>query len=427
MRFLSISKVAIIIISLFLTQEFAFAQKNLGVSKGYIVKSGERHEGEIQAGVMKKLQQTCFFRPTSSESFIAYKPGEIESFYVEGEGTFKSFRNVVVAGKPPTDFFIHLLTDGNVKLFDLVDDQNRFTFLIERNDELKELEKKVVMDRSESGTIVKKTIENYKKTLTDAFTKCPQDVSKVQLYESSLLKVLVKYNTCVDSSFSYVRQRKSIFFSVGYSYGFVNNSFFVDGGIGVTELRSDGYYLAKRDISENYNFKSVSQGVSFEMRVGSNKHFSIMGEALISKTDFDTDIISLKYSTFDLPFSLKYSMGIRSPIRPHVSVGLLFPVLIDDISSFKKIPVTFYRVANRDGTSLSYPIPAELSSATFRTDLEFNRIRLMYSCGLDWFVSNRFKLTGLFRLSFTDISRNDYVSVSNNSSTLYLGAVYNFK
>ena len=164
------------------------------------------------------------------------------------------------------------------------------------------------------------------------------------------------------------------------------------------------------------------------MGVGHNKHFSILGGALISKTKIETEILSLQYSTFDLPFSLKYSAVLRSPIRPHVSVGMLFPVLINDFSEFKQMPITYYKTFNKNGTPYSYDgIAAGTSSFTFRTDLEFNRISLIYACGLDWFVSDRFKITALYRVSFTDISRNDQVSVENYGRTLYLGAVYNFK
>ena len=396
------------------------AQQNLRVSKGYIIKAGNKLDGDIMTGTRSMLQQKCFFRPNSSKNFVEYKPGDIESFFVENEGYFISYSDSR-AGKPPLSFFLHVLADGRIKLFDLFE-RNSIRYFIVKNGILIPLEKSVVMDRTESGAMVKRVHETYKKTLRDSFVECPQDVSKVHLTTSSLLSVISLFNTCLDSTSSIVYKQKRNILSIGYSYGFVNNRLQIDAVDGVLE-RSDGYYRSDfSTINKNFSFSSVSSGLNFEIGIGQNKHVSMMGGMMVSKTDFSNDKFSIKYTSLDFPVAIKYSFLLGLPIRPHVSVGLLVPFLINNNS--RLYPLPFYRFLDLKGNQVSSDGISTKALIMSDNQWDLNNILLTSSVGLDYFVNNRLKITSQFRIQGSSISREDQVGMLLTSKTLFVGLLY---
>ena len=183
------------------------------------------------------------------------------------------------------------------------------------------------------------------------------------------------------------------------------------------------YRASTQEISKDIKFKSATQGLSFEIGVGKNKHFSLTSGIMFSGVELASNKMFIKYTNLEVPVSMKYSAFLGSPLRPHISVGLVMRNTIHNYSELYFLPS--YKFADLRGNPIPDDgIPDGAIKPMYRDQFYLDKLQLVSAFGLDYFVNSRLEITSQFRMAQSSISGKSSVTMILASKTLFVGLLY---
>jgi hypothetical protein len=381
---------------------FGIAQKNSQTVPGYIMKGEERIDGEIRSVARKQVHVKCRFRANGSGSFTDYKPGEIEQFFIEGEGFFKSRLRVLIDNKTYEDLFLRELVPGKATLFEYAGADKSPKYFVEKDGKLTQLILVATISRNSDGSLVKFKDEVYKRTFYEVFSDCPQNTAKISFTRSALSAAVADYNSCIDPSLKSETYRPRPIGFLGLSYGVTFNTLHVEKLGKMLFATDEGTVGVDFSASKQKTFfKTYSGGVTFDVGFMTNKHFTFTTGAIIAKGIIDHNTFEIRYSNLDLPFILKYTALLKHRVRPFVGAGVIVPIQLS--TKTKLIPFTGYRYFDWSGEPLSEPVTYPYALQR-KDEFDSSIPKFTATLGIEFIISDRIKLSTYYRAESQEIS-----------------------
>jgi hypothetical protein len=389
------------------------------ISKGYLIKNGETIQGEFIVSNTRKLFKEASFRASSSSSFEIYQPTDISEYYVEGLGYFlskpefdKKFESSLKA-----KYFFQILDRGKAILYVVNDDSKKDHFFIEKDNNVTELEFSQKIARNELGQQVKQSDKKYLATLREYFSDSQSELNyKINFNSSQLKKLVSSYNKSVDPTYITINKQ-----SVVKHIGIVFSESFSSTKLGTKNIivpaaplgGSNGFnYVNLFDLNNrSYSYNNLGFGISSEIFLGRNKHFSFLAQLIYAPRSFVSEEMSYSVKSIELPLGLKYRVALGSPIRPYVGLGIVVPLITTKKFVFSPLPVFDFTgdpIFDQQGNQVYLPKDAS-------DDIQTGALRTRASL----FIGLEAKITKKTSLSFQ--GRFENLNYSENFFTLKTG------
>jgi hypothetical protein len=281
--------------------------------KGFIVKaSGDTVSGFVKVIGNKAAPSGCYFKSTPQGQEVAYTVSDLAAF---GLTDYRYYQVIQVNNEP---VMAQALVAGKLSLFSVNE-----KFYIQNDSTTKEL----IMERVklENNQIHEKKI--YVGTLRVLMSDCPtlnRKIDQARFVESSLTSVVEAYNHCAGADVvAYKKNLPSLKLTIkpvaGVNYTHlaisVSSLFKVNFGY-LDELKSSsisptvgiGFSASTPKITDNFSF-------DFDVRYLSS---SLSQTVIYSKSTYDYNKVSFKYSAILLPITFAYKFDLN----PQLSMGL---------------------------------------------------------------------------------------------------------
>lgn len=410
MRFI---KLIVFILALLICPHLTRGQKNIKYSSGYILIAKDTLTGFIYSDIQRLMHQSCKFKSSTDSPSTDYLPSQIKGFYSKEIGYFRSIENVKFNGIENGDYFFLELERGKAGLLLYQDVAGKNHFFLEKDSSISELKKNVITERNDDGAIVKRTEYLYRGALKSGFADCPQDVSKLNFDQGSLMKTIWSYNRCIDPQHKPLANSQRRLY-LGYSYGAVQNNLTMDNYVPVLRVLPSASFADLKDFNDQkYSFNSATHGLFLEFGLGKNKHFSFNSGVLYSSVAFANSKLSFDYSNLDFVIAPKYSLFMQWPVRPFVAAGFIIQASLSNNSKSQSVP-TFSEPAltspklDKDGNQVMVEpiIPSEFTVA---------KMHPFVTVGIDFFVYKNSRISGQVRFEKVDLSNSSNIDLKMSS------------
>jgi hypothetical protein len=379
-------------------------QANQRTTKGYIIENGQKVEGEIKTSLRRQLHMVCEFRPSAGTGFVQYRPSDIQGFFIEGEGHFKSRVGLAVDSLAPANFFLLEIVSGPISLFEMIGGDRKPKYFIEKDGELRQLIKRESLERGENGAYVKIVDHLYRRTLNVAFAGCPQNTQRISYVRSSMANAVRKYNQCADPNQKeqVVRERRRTY--GGVSYGMMFNTVENDFPPYIDARGSQTYRFDLRNLSRKVNYRSSSVGFTYEFGFMRDKHFTAITGLLYSSGTIDHQAFKIEYTNLDVPLYLDYTMLLSSPVRPFIGAGFIFPIGVERKINQALLPG--YIIDSNGNPVSNDGTPDAEATLQPNDNYKTSLAKLSATAGLAFFLNDRLKVTLQYRMEGARITND---------------------
>ena len=402
-----------VIIGLFsIIQCYALSQSKQ-FRRGYIVSfSSDTTFGYIQESEINSICSYFYFKKDSLiEKIETYYPNEIKFFYYETNNFFIS-RRITIDNHDQFKFF-KILISANTSLYQsshenkiiyLLEKKGKDTVLLSKKDNT--MVYKTNADGSEGSAGIKEDIRyrSYLKYLLSDCSELKNDLNNVGFYEEDIIKIIEKYNKCLnpDSVIKHYSTPTIIkfhystvigshstlmtFYGEPFNNAHLNNKFGIDAGVGFG-LSYLSFYLQLNLIYSQY-------------------HSKYSGELFPNSGDIEN--LDFSFSYIIIPVSFRYYLLNNKKIMPYFFLGGQLGYLIYKNVNWKS---TF---ASRNNDN--YPI-----------DLTYNNKGYLIGVGLTIPFIYIKPISVELGYSSSDANYNNSVNAALNLSNFYCSLIFNFK
>jgi hypothetical protein len=343
----------IVLIILLFSYSTMFSQ--IEYLNGYVIKGNDTINGYLKNEPLKSLHYKISLK-TSLESTTerVYLPGDIDEFYIENFGRFRSkhfnvrYVSDIMKSQDNNpiekeefkgeDIFAKVLAMGKANLYLFIDQHAVNHYFIEK-DTIYELYVKkkftVMPDNADSRDMNKMLViqKNYLGKLDYIFGDCPKLKSKiksVRLNENALTSIVNEYNRFMGSGYKAENRVEVIHFEKGVGVGIsLNNNFifsqtqsiFVDDSQPYNFTPTGGIYL---------NFLMPKLSNTFSLSTGLqylNNKFIRSYDTVMNNYSY-TYNVNLNTHFIKLPIYIKYTFN-QFKIKPYVTAGLFSNFVIN--------------------------------------------------------------------------------------------------
>lgn len=182
-----------------------FAQS--GFRAGYVLPlSGDTLRGEVDYRGEQRNSLLCRYRPSATGAVVEYQPGQIRAYGFAG-GT--NYQSKTLPEKTTASAFLEALVLGRAELFHRVDDRNQDRYYIGTAATAPAVQALGISDTTVTrydetqhrNVTTQQRLYTFRNVLWPIMADCPSvqtTVAKVELKQTSLIKLVSAYNTCIN-------------------------------------------------------------------------------------------------------------------------------------------------------------------------------------------------------------------------------------
>ncbi len=280
---------------------FTIAFQALGQNdfrNGYVITlERDTIQGEVDYRSNAKNYQSCLFKNSSGRT--EYFPDQIVGF---GYTNDKFFTSEIIDG-----WFVEALVIGDLSLY-------KFTkkYVLQKANETYEIEKKTI-ETQVNGVEEVRLDNRWRGVMSFLIGDCLQEsqniVNSLVFKEKQLTKLVSRYNTCKDNSYTVFKINKPwTKFNLGASLGITRSMIRIQNQSGSFSYLDKTYNSIEPSIAILMAISSprITENVAFQMEMHFSKsNYSGLVEINGQSIEYHDTFIDL--STLSFPFSLKYS------------------------------------------------------------------------------------------------------------------------
>lgn len=258
-------KCAVIFVLCLLISVRSFSQKDF--AEGYLVDSSrDTLRGFILDHSDRRFGQNIQFKKSLQDNALDYPLESVRSIYLKPYDDYYFSRTLSIDKKPnrPENLeigsarhivvetvMIRLIAGGKINLYSYLDEDKKLHFFVEKGEKTEELEdvKFLTNDRAPAE------LKIYVGTLISLTSDCPKVVvGNLDLQESSLKRLVDKYNACFSTT-AYVRKKEKTRLQVGVLLGGKSSQYMY---IGTDNTINNAYSIPS---ATAVNFGSTTTGI----------------------------------------------------------------------------------------------------------------------------------------------------------------------
>ncbi|GAB3235595.1 hypothetical protein GCM10027346_25460 [Hymenobacter seoulensis] len=304
----------------------AYAQTNF--RPGYVLPlSGDTLRGEVDSRSERRNSIMCRFRPAAGAEVTEYKPEQLRAY---GFTQARKYQTRLLPTAARSAAFVQVLVDGPLSLYHFTNEDDKELYYAQKGIEnallpLVQRDTTILQynQQTRSQTKVQNRVYLFRNTLWSVMADCPKvqsTLTRTELTESQLMKVVSAYNECVGGQQSIAPTAKSK----------MNLQVFGGGFQAKVNYNFDG----ERELSSSMR-PTFGAGVQVHPS-RFNYHLSLVGQALYVQQKYATAYTgngtlgpgykrtaSIEFSSVRIPLLMRYSLT-KSVIRPYIQAGPVF-------------------------------------------------------------------------------------------------------
>ena len=325
---------ALIFQSLFVLLGLARAHAQADFRPGYVVvPSGDTLRGLADYRGAARSARLCQFRATAQAPVTTYSPGELRGYGFPGVRAYRScltpLPDTLGLAQAPRVYFLEVLATGPASLYARRDRGDATYYYLQKGPAATAPVKKLEYRRVEvevEGRKVFREINTFRNTLSEAFADCPSlslDVLRTEYLLAPLIRLVNRYNACVQPQGSPTLIRKKSRLSVGLLAGAITSKLAFDGSTAqASRSYTDGPSfeagLALQFVSPALNEKLMLRLEALYERQSYTDEYRYVSPYFSDATEQDR----IRVTYLRLPLVLRYTVPRRGS-RPFVEAGVV--------------------------------------------------------------------------------------------------------